>query len=53
MAPCVSVFADNSLLVLKYMTLLYYIVNSMYIITVFVYRYIIGHVPTIYYHPTM
>ena len=25
MARCVSVFADNSLLVLKYMTILYYI----------------------------
>ena len=58
MARCVSVFADNSLLVLKYImdyTLIHEscVLYCSYIITLFVYHYIIGHVPTICTSTTM
>ena len=47
-------FADNSLSVLKYKGLyIPFVLYCSYIFTLFLYHYIIGHVPTIYYHPTI
>ena len=57
MARCISVFADISLSVVKFNGLLYdsFVLYCSYSFTLFlyIYHYIIGHVSTIYYHPTI